>query len=158
MKLTLRVDEERLLTSNGVSSNNGVHVDDGLAALDASLLHAGVDLLDARVGGLETVKELLEGRREAVVGLSGIGEESIASDLRGIENIQESSARGLLLVCDIRVPSNRTDSLLEESLMRLVTSPAVDEMDLGVSGRGSRRRVDVMSAKVSAKLESLVNG
>lgn len=83
-----------------------MYVDDGLAALNASLLHAGVDLLDARVGGLETVKELLERRREAVVGLSGIGEESITSDLRGIEDIQESSARRLLLVCDIRVPSN----------------------------------------------------
>ena len=83
-----------------------MNIDDRLASLDAALLDTSIHLLNTRVGGLETVEELLESGRKAVVSLDGVGEEGIATSLRGIEDVQESSARRLLLVCNVRVPSN----------------------------------------------------
>lgn len=155
---TLRVDEERLLTGHGVSSNNRVSVDDGLTTLDAALPYTGVDLLDARVSGIQAVKELLERRRQAVVRLGSVGEESVTTDLRDIEDVQEGGAWRLSLVGDIGVPCHRADTLLEEGLVGLVTGATMDEMNLGVASRGARGRVNVVSAKVATELESLVDG
>lgn len=99
--LTLRVDIERLLACNGMCSHNGVGVGYGLTALDAALSDTGIDLLDARVNGLQTVQPLLEGGRQAVVGLDGIGEKSVATNLGDVEDVQEGSTGRLLLVGDV---------------------------------------------------------
>ena len=157
-RLTLRVHEERLLASDGVCPYNGVSVDDRFTTLDAALLHAGVDLLDTRVGSLQAVQQLLEVRREAVVCLDSVGKEGVATSLRNVEDVQEGDARRLLLVGDVGVPRHGARSGLEEGLKRLVTRTTVDEVHLRVASGRARSGMDVVTAKVAAELQRLGDG
>lgn len=97
-KLTLRIDEQSLLAGDRVCADNGVSVCNGLATLDAALLDRSSNLLNTRVDSLKAVKPLLEERAQSVVSLSGIAKQSITSCLRLVEDVEESCARGLLLV------------------------------------------------------------
>lgn len=133
-------------------------VDDGLTTLDAALSHAGVDLLDTRVGGLEPVKELLEGRGETVVRLGGVGEEGITSGLGDVQVVEERGAGRLGLVGDVRVPGDGAGAGLEEGLVGFVTGAAVDQVDLRVAGGRAGCGVDVVAAKVAAELEGVGDG
>lgn len=56
-------------------------------SLDATSGSRGVDLLDARVGGLEAVQTLLEQGAEAVIGLHGIDEEGVTTGLGLLEDV-----------------------------------------------------------------------
>lgn len=156
--LTLGVDVQCLGACDGVCSHDGVLVDDGLTALDAALPYAGVDLLDAGVSGLEAVEQLLESRRQAVVGLGGVGEEGVAARLGDVEVVEEGGAGGLLLVRDVRVPRHGADAALEEGLVGLVARGAVDQVNLRVAGGGAGCGVDVVAAEVAAEVEGLADG
>lgn len=138
--------------------DDGVLVDDGVAPLDAAPRGRGVDLLDARVRGLEAVEALLERRAEAVVGLDGVDEQRVAARLGLVEDVQEGRAGRLLLVRDVRVPGHRAGAGLEEFLGAAVAGPAVHEVDLGEALGRARRRVDVVPAEVAAVLERRVDG
>lgn len=139
-------------------SHNGVLVDDGLTTLDATLLDAGVDLLNTRVRSLETVQQLLESRGQTLVGLDSVGKESVTASIRGVEDVQESRSWGLLLVGNIRVPRHGAHASLEKGLVGLVSRTAVHEVNLGVSLWRARGGVDMVTAKVASKLESLGDG
>lgn len=112
--LTLRIDVDGLLACDGVGSDDGVLVDHGLAADDAAPQGRSISLLVGRVGGLEAVKTLLEGRRETVVGLGGVDEEGIAARFGLVENVQEGGSRRLGLVRDVGVPSYGRGAVGEE--------------------------------------------
>lgn len=53
------------------------------------------------------------------------------------------------------MPGHRAGSGLEVVQVALVVNAAVDEMNLWVTLRRARGRVDVVSSKVSAKLERI---
>ena len=83
-ELTLRIHVESLLTSRWVRPDNGVLIDDRLSPLDATAGDGSVDLLDSRVGSLQSVQTLLKKRAEALVSLHGIHEESVAASVRAV--------------------------------------------------------------------------
>lgn len=94
----LGVDVESLLAGGRVSAHDGVSVDDGLTALDAVSGGSGIDLLNTRVGGLESVQALLEERAQAVVSSNGIDKNGVTTSLGLVEDVEEGSARRLSLV------------------------------------------------------------
>lgn len=135
-----------------------VLVDDGLTPLHAAPANAVVDLLDARVHGLEPVQALLEPGGQAIVGLGGVGKERVAARVRAVEDVQEGRAGRLLLVGDVAVPGDGARARLEQAVEVGVARGAVHEVHLGeVLGR-TRGRVDVVAAKVGAVVEGLVDG
>jgi hypothetical protein len=99
--LTLGVDVERLVAGGRMRPDNGVLVDDRVAPLDAAAGCGGVDLLDARVRGLETVETLLEERAQALVGRDGVDEERVTARVGPVEDVEERGAGRLLLVRDV---------------------------------------------------------
>jgi hypothetical protein len=133
-------------------------VDDGLTALDAALLDAGVDLLNTRVRSLEAVEQLLESRGQTLVRLDGVGKESVTTGIGGVEDVQEGRSWGLLLVGNIRVPRHGAHASLEEGLVGLVSRTAVHEVNLGMSLWRTRGGMNMVTTKVAAKLESLGDG
>ena len=133
-------------------------VDHRLPSLDAAPGRRCVDLLDARVCRLQSVEALLEERAEPLVRLNGIHEECVAARVWPVEQVEEGCPRGLLLVRHVRVPGGRARTSLKEGLVTLVLGTAVDEVDLGVSLRGARCRVNVVTPKVAAILEGLGDG
>ncbi len=155
--LTLRVDIDGLLACHGVCSDDGMLSDNGLAPLESAAGHGGISLLDAGVGCLETVKTLLEERAKTVVSLDSIGEESVASSLRLVEDVEEGGSRRLLLVGHVRVPGDRAEPGLEEIVDALVPRSSVYEMNLGITFGRSRGRVDVMAAEVGTIVEGLLD-
>lgn len=102
--LTLRVDEEGLFASDGMSPDDGVLVDDGLPPLNASAPHRSIRLLNSRVPGLKPMQSLLEQRAQAVVRLSRIGEEGISTSAGEIQDVQKGCPGWLGLVGNVRVP------------------------------------------------------
>lgn len=56
------------------------------------------------------------------------------------------------------MPSNRAHASLEKVLVGFITRTSMDEMDLRMALRGSRGGMDVVTAKVSSKLESFRDG
>lgn len=98
LQLTLRVNVERLLAGGGVCSDQRVLVDHRVTPLDAAPCGGGVDLLDARVRGLQAMQSLLEEWAEAVVRLHSIDEEGVTSSLGLVKDVKERGARRLLLV------------------------------------------------------------
>lgn len=97
-RLTLVVDIDSLFARCGMGADNRVFVDDGLASLDAAPCSGGVDLFNTRVSSLETMKSLLEKRTQSLVCSDGINKESVTTSIRSIQDVQEGSARGLLLI------------------------------------------------------------
>lgn len=156
--LTLGVDVERLVAGGRMSPDNGVLVDDRVAPLDAAAGSSGVDLLDARVRGLETMETLLEERAQTLVGRDGVDEERVTARVRPVEDVEERGAGGLPLVRDVRVPGDGAGPRLEEGAPALVSGAAVDEMHLRVALGRARGRVDVVTAEVAAVLQSLGDG
>lgn len=133
-------------------------IDDGVPAVHATPLEAVVDLLNARVDGLEAVQPLLEARRKTIVRLGRVGEERVAARVRAVEDVQEGGAGRLLLVRDVAVPRHRAGPRVEQRVEQLVAGGPVDEVDLRVVRGRARGRVDVVPAKVAAVLEGLVDG
>lgn len=156
--LTLGVDVERLVAGGRMRPDNGMLVDDGVAPLDAAPGSSGVDLLDARVRGLEAVETLLEERAQTLVGRGGVDEERVTARVRPVEDVEERGAGGLPLVRDVRVPGDGAGPRLEEGAPALVSRAAVDEMHLRVALRRARGRVDVVTAEVAAVLQGLGDG
>ena len=101
---------------------------------------------------MQTLPEL---RRQTLVCLDLIEEQGVASSSGTIQQVQEGCAWGLPLVADIRVPSDGVGVLLKELIGKLVIGAPVDEVDLWESLRCTRSWVDVVTAKVSTKLQSL---
>lgn len=153
-----RVDIERLLAGSGVCAHNWVLVSNRLATNDSTALVTELGLLNAGVDGLEAVETLLEGGREAVVGLDLVDEGGVASSLGGVENVEEGGSRGLRLVGDIRVPGYAAVATGEEVVELAFAADAVDEVDLGVAFWSAGGGVDVMAAKVAAEVESVFDG
>lgn len=141
-----------------MGADNGVVVDDGLAALDAVPGGRGIHLLDARVRGAEAMQALLEQRAQALVGGDGVDKERVAARLGPVQDVQKGGAGGLLLVRDVRVPRDGAGARLKVGLVALVAGAAVDEVDLRVALGGARGRVDVVAAKVLGVLEGVGDG
>ena len=156
--LTLRVHIDGFLAGNWVRPDDGVLIDYWLAPLDASPRGGGIDLLDARVRGLQAVQSLLEQRAEPVVRLDGVHKERISAGLGLIEDIQEGRSGRLLLVRHVRVPRDGACPLLEELLSTRVSGPAVYEVDFRESFGRPGSWVDVVPPEVAAIVESLLDG
>lgn len=103
-RLTLRVNEESLLAGDWVSANNRVLGSDGFTTSNASASNAVVDLLNTGVDSPQTVKSLAELRGQTTICQSHVGEQSVTTASRTIEQIQECGAGRLLLEGHIRVP------------------------------------------------------
>lgn len=125
---------------------------------DASSGQTALGLLEPRVHRLQTVQSLAELRRQTLVGGSHVDEQRVTAARGTVQQVQEGRARGLLLVGDVRVPCHRVGVLLEELEAGLVVGAAVDEMDLREPPGRAGGRVDVVSAKVAAELEGLLDG
>lgn len=139
-------------------ADNRVDVDNRLAALDALAGRRGIDLLDTGMRGLEAVQTLLEERAQALIRRDGVDKERVAASLGLVEDIEKGGAGGLLLVGNVRVPGDGACAGLEEVPVGSVSLGAVHKVNLGIPFGGSRGRVDVVAAKVLAKLEGVGDG
>lgn len=126
-----------------------------IAADHATTSQTASRLFKARVHCLQAMQTLPELRRQTLVCLDLIEEQGVASSSGTIQQVQEGCAWGLPLVADIRVPSDGVGVLLKELIGKLVIGAPVDEVDLWESLRCTRSWVDVVTAKVSTKLQSL---
>ena len=156
--LTLRVDVNGLLAGHRMSADDGMLIDNRLAALDAAARRGSVDLLDTRVSRLQTMQALAEEGAEAVVRLGGVDKKGVTAGRRVVEDVQESRSGRLLLVGNVRVPGHGAGAVGEEELGAVVTRSAVHQVNLGVSLRRARGRVDVVAAEVGAVVEGLLDG
>jgi hypothetical protein len=153
----LWVHEDRLLTSGGVLSDNGMHVLDRFSSDNTSSSDRGVSLLVSRMNSLESLESLLELRRESVVGLGVVREQSVSSGSGHLENTEEGSSRRLLLVCDIRVPGDRRQVAGKVLLVDIISLLSEDKVNLGVSLGRSGGGMNVLSSKVLCILEGVLD-
>ncbi len=129
-------------------ADDRVLVHHGLAPLDAASGGGRIDLLDAGVGGLESVETLTEEGAETLIGLGGVDEEGVTTSLGLVEDVQEGGSGGLLLIGDIGVPGDGTCAVGEELIYAVVASSAVDEVDLWEAFGRARCGVDVVAAEL----------
>ena len=80
--------------------------------------------------GLQSVESFPEARRQPLISLDHVGEQSITTCGGTVEHVQESRAGGLLLEGDIRVPCNSVGALLQEGLAGTIVSTAEDKVNL----------------------------
>jgi hypothetical protein len=99
--LTLWIHVKCLLASYRVSSDNGVLRRNRIPAGNTATVQTSINLLEAGVYGLQSVESFPEARRQPLIGLDHVGEQSVTTCGRTIEHIQESRAGGLLLKGDI---------------------------------------------------------
>ena len=177
-QLTAGVDKDGLLAGDGVGADDGVGVENGLTALDATPCHGAVGLLDGRVDGFEAVQAFLEGRAQTPIRLGRVGKQRVAARLRLVQHVEKGGSRRLLLVGHVRVPEDGAGTSPQEAVNGLVSGTSVDEVNFGVALRCSfsatcqpavlmdrftrpraavltRRRVDVVTAKIATKVQRL---
>jgi hypothetical protein len=109
-----------------------VRVNNRVSSLDAVASCSSVDLLDTRVCGLQAVQTLLEERAKSLISLNGVNEDGVAASLGLVQDVQESGSGRLLLVRNVRVPSDRAGSGLEVVQVALVVDTTVDKVNLGI--------------------------
>lgn len=117
-----------------------------------------LSLFKPRMHSLETMKPLFDGRRKPIIRLNLIHKNSVSTNLRAIEKVQERGTGRLLLISNIRMPRD-TAVLRREIFIKLpgIIIP-VNEMNLGITLGSSTGWVDMVSAKVASKVESLLDG
>lgn len=140
-----------------MSPNNGMLGGDWVTAGDTTAVQASIHLLNTRVHSLQAVETLPELRRQTLVCLAHVAKQGVTACCGAVKDIQEGSARGLLLESDIRVPGNGVGSLLQENLARAVVGPAVNQVNLGEALGGSRGLMDVVTAEVSSIVDDLLD-
>jgi hypothetical protein len=117
-----------------------------------------IGLFETGVDSFETVQALLELGRKALVGLGHICEQGVTAASGPIEQIQECGTWWLGLESDIGVPRDGVGVLFQKLQAGLVVSASVNEVDFWESLGCTRRYVDVMTTKVTAKFQRLLNG
>lgn len=154
----LRIDEERLFSRHRMGPHKRMFGSNRLAANDTSAGTTILGLLKAAVDGRQTVQPLLECRRKTVVCLGHAGVQRVATGLWTIQDVQERSARRLLLKSHVRMPCDGIRPGRKVVTSNRVFSASVDEVNLGITGWLAAGDVDVVTAKVAAKVQGLLDG
>jgi hypothetical protein len=156
-------------TDDGVNGSDWFTADKTSAALRVSSLlrgyitvsHSHIENLNRKptgVNGIQSVKSLLELRREPPVCDSLVREQCVTSSTGAIQHVQKCRPGRLLFISDIAVPGYGVSTLLEKVARSGVFGTAVNKMDLRVSGRRARCGVYVVTTKVFYKVKSLLDG
>lgn len=140
-----------------MSAHNWVLRDNRLTTSNTSSGNAVVNLLDTGVNSPQAVKPLAELGRQTLIGQSHVGEDSITTAGWAIQQVEEGSARRLLLEGHIRVPGYRVGAALQEFRTALVVGSAVNKVDLRESLGGTGGLVNVVTPEVAAKLDGLLD-
>ena len=130
----------------------------GIAPGNAAPLQAAVHLFDSGVDGAQSVQSLAELGRQTTVGQRGVGEESVTSRARTIQQIQKGGAGGLILKGHVRMPCHRVGVCGEKLGARSVVGTAVNQVNFGEALGSTRGLVDMVAAKVGAKFDGFVDG
>jgi hypothetical protein len=99
--LTAAVYEKGFFASCRMSADQRMLRGNRLTPYDPTSLLASFSLFDSRVDCFQAMESLLQQWRQPVVSFDVIYKCSIATDLRGVEYVQESGAGRLILVSDI---------------------------------------------------------
>ena len=147
------IDVESLLAGHRVDTNNGVLGLDGFPANRAITFSGMLGLGNGRVQCPETLETLLELGRETIVGLNLGQVQGIASaDLGLVKDEEESGARRLQFVGDIRMPPCLTDAVGKTKFTeRVLLSIAIDNVEFGEALDVCSRRVPLDGAEVPFK-------
>ena len=105
------VDEQGFLAGDGMDTNDGVLGFDRLAPHDATLLPRVFRLVNPRMDSAQTLEAFLELGGKAVVCFNLRPEQSVSADGGLIEDEEEGRSGGLLLVGNVRVPSDLSDAV-----------------------------------------------
>lgn len=89
-----------------MSANKRMFVLYWLSPHDSTPALAKVGLLNRRVQSLEAMKSFFDRRRQTVVRFNLVDKGRVAANLRSVKNVQKRGTWGLLLVRNVRVPSN----------------------------------------------------
>lgn len=120
--------------------------------------HTAAHLLNTRVYRTQAMQSLLELGRQPIVRLGHVPEQRVTTAGGSIQDIQERGARRLLLKSHIRVPNDRVGAGGQEFRATSVLGTTVHEVDFGVALGSAGGLVDVVTAKVAAQLQGLVDG
>jgi hypothetical protein len=151
------IDKECFLSSGRMSPNNWVLVRHGFSSNNPTTLLAELCLLETRVNSLKAMQSFLNCWREAVVGLSLIDKCGITTNLGGVENIQERCAGRLALITNVRMPSNTAVAFSIKGIDLALVTVSMNQMNFGIALWSTAGWVDMMMAKITAKVQSLLD-
>lgn len=116
-------------------------------------------LLEPRMHSLETMKSLLELRGQPIICLGQVCEQCVTTARGTVKQVQKGGTGWLALVGDVRMPRHGVCVFVQEGLQKgIVVCAAMDEVDFREALGGTGGRVDVVTAKVAAKLQGFING
>lgn len=140
-----------------MSPNQGVFVGDGLTPHHTPAALAKLRLFMSGMDSLETMQTFLQGWRQTVVCFDLIHECSVTAHLGSVEDVQEGGARRLLFISHIRVPSHTAVSVGKEGLYLSLMAISMDQVDLRMTLRRPAGWMNVVAAKVSPKVQCILN-
>ena len=97
------------------------------------------------------MQPLLELWTQTIVRLSLIREQSISACRRRIENIEERSARWLVLIRHVRMPGDGIGPTFEKPHCSIVVRTAMDQVHFWVAFRSATSWMDVQAPEVGAE-------
>lgn len=128
-----------------------------LSSHDPIAVSTKFGLLESRVYSLQPMQSLLERIRQAVVCLHLVDKSGIAANLWAIKDVQERRSRWLLLIGDIRVPSDTAVTIGEKGLEFALATVPMYQMDLRIALWRAAGRVNVMTAEVSSEIKCFLD-
>ena len=105
----------------------------------------------------QPVQSLLELWTQTVIRLSLVREQSISACHRRIENIEEGSARWLVLIRHVRMPGDGVCPSFEKIHCSIVVRTAMDEVHFWMTLGSATSGVNVQTPEVGAEIYCFMN-
>lgn len=103
------------------------------------------------------MQPLLELWTQTIVRLSLVSEQSISACLRRIENVEERSARWLVLIRHVRMPGDSICPSFEKPHCSIVVRTAMDQVHFWITLGSATSGVNVQTSKVGAEIKCFMN-
>ncbi|KAH3666280.1 hypothetical protein OGAPHI_004469 [Ogataea philodendri] len=142
------VHKQSLLLQNRVISDKRVdRLNSGLS-LDTSLVSGVVGLVSRGVQNLQSIKQLLHGWRKSLVGLDGIKELGVTTNV-GLQHTEQGDSWGLVFVGNVGVPSDVVQLVGKGMFCLVLATSSKGDVELRVAKRGTRGWVDMQWAELN---------
>lgn len=151
------IDKQCLLAGGRMSPDNRVLVRHGFSSNNSTTLLAELCLLETRVNSLKAMQSFLNCWGETVVRLNLVDKSGITTNLGGVKNIQERCARRLTLITNVGMPSNTAVAFSIEGIDLALVTVSMNQMNFGIALWSTAGWVDMMMAKITAKIQSLLD-
>jgi hypothetical protein len=103
------------------------------------------------------MQTLFDRRGKTIIRLNLVHKNSVSTNLRTIEKVQERGTGRLLLISNIRMPRDATILRREIIIILPGVIIPVNKMNLGITLGSSTSRVDMVSSEIATKVEGLLD-